>query len=122
MSQDDLGEALIAALDDETIARLADRLRPHLKAAAGDSALLTATEVGQRLRLHPKTVVRLARDGRLPAVKIGAAWRFQPGQLDVSLARTSTTPQAWPTGRSRRTTSLPGTPASVRAIRGERTA
>ena len=34
------------------------------------------------LRIHPKTVVRLARGGQLPSFRIGNRWRFRDSDLD----------------------------------------
>lgn len=38
--------------------------------------LLTPNEAGKLLQLHPKTVVYLAAQGKLPGRKIGCRWRF----------------------------------------------
>ena len=35
------------------------------------NALMTASDLAEVLRLHRKTVLRLAREGRLPAVQVG---------------------------------------------------
>jgi len=43
--------------------------------------LLTPTEAGDLLRIHPKTVIRLARDGSLPALRLGKHWRFRRSDL-----------------------------------------
>jgi excisionase family DNA binding protein len=32
--------------------------------------------------LHPKTVQRMARDGRLPAIRVGRFWRFRASALN----------------------------------------
>jgi excisionase family DNA binding protein len=40
-------------------------------------------EAGAFLRLHPKTIKRLARAGDLPAMRIGNRWRFRPDELDT---------------------------------------
>jgi len=45
---------------------------------------LTADEVGRLLHLHVKRVQALARDGRLPAVRVGRKWLFPQRDL-VSL-------------------------------------
>lgn len=79
-----LGAALLATLDEQTLRALAERLRPYLDDQPGHRPLLTPTQAAERLHLHPKTVVRMARDGRLPAVKIGTGWRFHPDQLDIT--------------------------------------
>jgi excisionase family DNA binding protein len=120
MTAPNLGAALLTALDDETIARLAERLRPYLlDARREDARLLTATQAAARLGLHPKTVARMARDGRLPAVKVGTGWRFHPDRLAFEPAERRQGARA---GRSRPGAHRAGVPASVRAIRGENAA
>ncbi|MBI3621226.1 MAG: helix-turn-helix domain-containing protein [Nitrospirae bacterium] len=44
--------------------------------------LLTISEVAKFLRLHHSTVYRLAREERLPAVKIGSQWRFHRSHIE----------------------------------------
>lgn len=114
MTDANLAAALLAALDDHALARLAERLRPHLDI---DRRLLTATQAADRLGLHPKTVVRMARDGRLPAVKVGTGWRFDPDQLHPTAPPPPEPARSRPALRvaSRRA----GERASVRAIRGK---
>jgi excisionase family DNA binding protein len=43
--------------------------------------ILTIREVAELLKLHPKTVNRLANTGRLPAYKIGRQWRFRKSEV-----------------------------------------
>ncbi len=43
--------------------------------------LLTSAEVGAILRLHPKTVERMARHGSIPALRIGRYWRFDEKRI-----------------------------------------
>ena len=43
---------------------------------------LTPTEIAQMLRIHPFTVTRLAREGKLPAFKVGGIWRFRKDQFE----------------------------------------
>jgi len=38
--------------------------------------ILTAKEVADYLNIHPLTVHRYAREGKIPAFKIGTDWRF----------------------------------------------
>ena len=45
--------------------------------------LLTAHEVAALLRIHEKTVLAFARAGKLPAVRVGKAWRFRASALDA---------------------------------------
>lgn len=84
MSGHDLGAALLGVLDEDALAQFAERLRPHLEGHGHDDELLTPVEAAARLKLHPKTVVRMAREGRIAAVKIGTGWRFHPDRLDVT--------------------------------------
>ena len=48
---------------------------------------LTANELSHILKLHPFTVTRLAREGKLPGVRVGGAWRFRKEQFIAWLAR-----------------------------------
>ena len=50
--------------------------------------VLTATEAGSLLRVSSKTVKRMAAEGRLPARRVGRAWRFSSAALLDWLART----------------------------------
>lgn len=43
---------------------------------------LTPHEVAKVLKLHPFTVTRLAREGKLPAFKVGGVWRFRRDQFE----------------------------------------
>ena len=45
--------------------------------------LLSDKQAGELLGLHPKTVQRLARQGELPAVRIGRYWRFRASALNA---------------------------------------
>ncbi len=38
---------------------------------------LTPEEVSRVLKVHPFTVTRLAREGKLPGFKVGGLWRFR---------------------------------------------
>jgi len=40
-----------------------------------------AAEAGLLLRVNPETINRMARDGILPGVKIGNAWKFRRDDL-----------------------------------------
>jgi excisionase family DNA binding protein len=47
--------------------------------------LLTAVEAAALLKIHPKTLQRMARRGRIPARRIGDLWRFRASELDAWL-------------------------------------
>jgi excisionase family DNA binding protein len=44
--------------------------------------LITADRAAELLKLHEKTVKRLAQAGKLPGMKIGRVWRFRESSLD----------------------------------------
>ncbi len=47
-----------------------------------DVKVLTAEEVARYLRIHPYTVKRLARTGKLPGFKVGGQWRFHKAEIN----------------------------------------
>ena len=46
-------------------------------------SLHTVEQAAERLKLHPKTVLRMIRDGRLKAARIGKAYRIAAEDLDA---------------------------------------
>jgi excisionase family DNA binding protein len=44
--------------------------------------LLTADESAEHLRVHVKTLQKLARQHRVPCVRMGKYWRFRLSALD----------------------------------------
>ncbi len=72
---------LVDELDDDGLRELAGRLRPYLHDDPGRR--LDARKAAELLGLHTDTVVRMARAGRIRAVKAGREWRFRADQLDV---------------------------------------
>lgn len=44
-------------------------------------ALVTPAEASAYLRVHPKTIIRLARQKAIPALRIGKHWRFRISDL-----------------------------------------
>ena len=44
--------------------------------------ILTAKEVAEYLKIHPLTVHRYAREGKIPAFKIGTDWRFHKKYIE----------------------------------------
>jgi excisionase family DNA binding protein len=53
------------------------------------SAVLTAEQAAELLQVSTKTLLRLARDGRLPGRKIGREWRFARWELLNLLSATT---------------------------------
>lgn len=43
--------------------------------------ILTASDVADLLKVHLKTVYRLARKGSLPGKKFGGGWRFSKDEI-----------------------------------------
>ena len=50
---------------------------------------LTPNEISKILRIHPFTVTRLAREGKIPAFKVGGIWRFRKDQFERWIERQS---------------------------------
>lgn len=79
---DSLSAAFVAELDDQALAELARRLIPYLAASGAATELLVPAEAARRLRVHPKTLTRAAKVGRVQgAVRVGNGWRFRADEL-----------------------------------------
>jgi len=46
------------------------------------SQVMTSVEAAEYLKMHVKTVCRLAKEGKIPARKVGSEWRFLRSVLD----------------------------------------
>lgn len=57
-------------------------------ALASEGLLLTVVEVADLLRINKSTVYRMAKQGRLPATRVGRQWRFRKSVLDRLLEPT----------------------------------
>ena len=42
----------------------------------------TSEEMAEYLRLHPYTIRRLCREGKIPAFRVGGQWRFRKDEID----------------------------------------
>ena len=51
-----------------------------------EGEILTLDEVAAYLKAGKRTVYRLAAEGKLPAFKLGGAWRFRRSDLDEWIA------------------------------------
>jgi excisionase family DNA binding protein len=49
---------------------------------AKDKEIMTAKEVAEYLSIHPLTVHKYAREGKIPAFKIGTDWRFHKKHIE----------------------------------------
>jgi len=47
--------------------------------------VMTSNDVSEYLKMHPKTVAKLAKAGKLPGAKFGGEWRFRRSVLDSYL-------------------------------------
>ena len=47
--------------------------------------LLDSTQAAELMHLHPESIKRLARTGRIVAAKIGGVWRFRVSALEAYL-------------------------------------
>jgi excisionase family DNA binding protein len=45
----------------------------------------TVEEIAHLLRLHPYTIRRLCREGKVPAFKFGGQWRFRKEEIEKYL-------------------------------------
>lgn len=43
--------------------------------------VLTLKEIAERLKLHPNTLRRYIKEGKLPAMKFGRVWRVEEEDL-----------------------------------------
>jgi excisionase family DNA binding protein len=48
--------------------------------------LLSPVQAAALLGVHPKTLVRMARSGEVPALRIGKHWRFRASLLNAYIA------------------------------------
>ena len=48
----------------------------------GSSHVLTVKELSDYLKVHPSTIYRQLKRGRLPAFKVGSDWRFNIESID----------------------------------------
>src|SRR2546426_3708325 len=50
-----------------------------------DDRLMTVKELAAYLNLNERTVLKLAAEGPMPAVKVGNQWRFRKAMIDAWL-------------------------------------
>ena len=54
--------------------------------AEDTDVVMTSIEAAEYLKMHVKTVRRLAKERKIPAKKVGSEWRFLKSVLDRWLA------------------------------------
>ncbi|HLX36746.1 MAG TPA: helix-turn-helix domain-containing protein [Candidatus Binataceae bacterium] len=50
---------------------------------ASSEEILTIAELSAHLRVHPTTIYRLLREGRIPGFRVGSAWRFSRAAIEI---------------------------------------
>ncbi|HKN01979.1 MAG TPA: helix-turn-helix domain-containing protein [Candidatus Binataceae bacterium] len=50
---------------------------------ASSEEILTISELSAHLRVHPTTIYRLLREGRIPGFRVGSAWRFSRAAIEI---------------------------------------
>jgi len=51
------------------------------KIARGANGALTAKQLSELLNISPKTIFKMAKDGRIPSFRIGTAVRFEAAAI-----------------------------------------
>jgi excisionase family DNA binding protein len=69
----------------QSAAGLRERKQMQVKRDAGFEPLLDAAEAASLLRIHPKTLQKLARVGHVPAYRVGRFWRYRASDLEMWL-------------------------------------
>lgn len=54
----------------------------YIGAEDNANQVMTSVEAADYLKMHVKTVCRLAKEGKIPARKVGSEWRFMRRVLD----------------------------------------
>jgi excisionase family DNA binding protein len=65
--------------------------------------IFTIKELSEHLRVHPTTIYRLLRQGRLPGFRVGSNWRFNRSAIEQWEAAQAAGPPP-PATRGRRNT------------------
>src|SRR5262249_31862390 len=88
-----------------------------------EETFLTTEEVLEYLQVNLRTVYRLIKAGKIPAVRVGRQWRFRKRDIDAwldsqrSRSRQSTSPTSRPaSGSSRRRVLVVDDEASIRDL------
>ena len=52
-----------------------------------DDEILTVSQVSKLLKLHQRTIYRLAQNGMIPALRLGKSWRFLKAAMKKSFEK-----------------------------------
>ncbi|PYX84777.1 MAG: hypothetical protein DMG70_05560 [Acidobacteria bacterium] len=61
------------------------RSRGHRTACPPVPPLLDSDEAADLLRIHPKTLPKMAQNGRIHGIQVGRLWRFRASDLELWL-------------------------------------
>jgi len=75
-------------------------VRGGVPMSSDEEEIFTIKELSEHLRVHPTTIYRLLRQGRLPGFRVGSNWRFNRAAIEQWEKLQASEPQA-PTGRGR---------------------
>ena len=64
-----------------------ERKAPGAVQDAAFEPLLDSSEAAALLKIHPKTLQKLARNGEIAAIQIGKLWRFRVSALNAWLQK-----------------------------------
>lgn len=64
-----------------------ERKMPVSSQDAAFEPLLDSSEAAALLKIHPKTLQKLARNGEIAAIQIGKLWRFRASALNEWLEK-----------------------------------
>jgi excisionase family DNA binding protein len=86
-----------------------------------DETFLTTDEVLEYLQVNLRTVYRLIKAGKIPAVRVGRQWRFRKADIDAWLERerSHSPPVPTPSSPSTSAESRPGGPPRVLVVDDE---
>lgn len=66
---------------------ISSQLQKPLNIDPSFEPLLDSVEAASMLRIHPKTLQRMARSGEITGIQIGRLWRFRASTLESWLNR-----------------------------------
>jgi excisionase family DNA binding protein len=64
-----------------------ERKKPSTVREDAFEPLLDSTEAAALLKIHPKTLQKMARNGEITAIQIGKLWRFRASALNEWLEK-----------------------------------